>query len=375
MGEVREEASPRGGGVVEGEVRDAASLGGDTSVNRGIIPGVVQNEDRLSEEDVEKKRKTKKMPQATLLLAAEDHAADTIRPRLEALGADLEFVHQLRGIATLVRDEDSEENPLQELEVAMQGIENLALVVIDPISAYLGFTDRLIDSKRTVLSVLADLAERYNVAMVITARLNKAIPTNQALHSLYRVAGSVAFTTAARTIHLITAGHDALTLAPMDEEEIENHPLRLGPPIFSTRIFVPLKLNIANCPSPLTFRIPGLGKIRMLWGKRPACMEGMLTQNDLLHEAILWLHLALDDGPVHSLKLEKQARENCVSKRQLLRAKAVLRVECLKSGYKNSRWYWRLPGDVRPVPVNLKDKWQDELEENAEAWDKLMHQK
>jgi hypothetical protein len=86
-----------------------------------------------------------------------------------------------------------------------------------------------------------------------------------------------------------------------------------------------------------------------------------------LHEAILWLHLALDDGPLHSKKLEKAAKENCISERLLLRAKAALRARCIKAGYKNARWYWRLPGDHRPIPDDAADKYRDQCDAFADS--------
>ena len=81
---------------------------------------------------------------ATILLSAEDDPADTIRPRLDRLGADVRHVYCLRAVResngtehmfSLARDLDA----LEALIIKTKAV----LVVIDPLSAYLG---RQVDS-------------------------------------------------------------------------------------------------------------------------------------------------------------------------------------------------------------------------------------
>jgi RecA-family ATPase len=72
-----------------------------------------------------------------VILTAEDDAADTIRPRLEAAGADLGKILYLDSIP----DEDGNDGPvsipehLPEIERAMARV-NARLLVVDPIMAF-----------------------------------------------------------------------------------------------------------------------------------------------------------------------------------------------------------------------------------------------
>ena len=104
---------------------------------------------------------------AVLLLSAEDGLADTIRPRLDACGADVRRVHAL----TATRDLDGTEHMLElgrdlpQLETAIERY-SPALVIIDPLSAYLGRADTWRDNEvRALLSPLASLAEHHDCAI------------------------------------------------------------------------------------------------------------------------------------------------------------------------------------------------------------------
>ena len=79
-----------------------------------------------------------------IILSCEDDLADTIRPRLEAARADLTRVHVIEAIMS---DDGKRRgfrltDDLQRLERALQVLHGTArLVVIDPITAYMGKTD------------------------------------------------------------------------------------------------------------------------------------------------------------------------------------------------------------------------------------------
>jgi RecA-family ATPase len=112
---------------------------------------------------------------------AEDNAADTIRPRLDACGADCRKVHQL----TMVNGRDPQTGKVRErpfslgdigpLEKAIQQKPDCKLVVIDPIGSFIGGkTDAHRDNEvRDVLSPLAKLAEKYNIAVLLVCHIRK----------------------------------------------------------------------------------------------------------------------------------------------------------------------------------------------------------
>jgi hypothetical protein len=104
---------------------------------------------------------------SVLMLSAEDDVADTIRPRLEAAGADVSRVHMLEAVRTneggrrgldLSRD-------IAQLEKALAQVPDTQAIIIDPLSAYMGKIDshRATDVRFGVLAPLQDLAQRARV--------------------------------------------------------------------------------------------------------------------------------------------------------------------------------------------------------------------
>ena len=87
-------------------------------------------------------------PGSVVLLSAEDDALDTIHPRLAAAGADLNRIDVLKAIrlqrasdGTSFEAQFSLQSDVALLEDAIAARDNCRLVVIDPITAYLGRSD------------------------------------------------------------------------------------------------------------------------------------------------------------------------------------------------------------------------------------------
>ena len=115
---------------------------------------------------------------SVIILSAEDSDSDTIVPRLHAARADLGSVHIVKIVAT--DDEDgrrgfSLQADLGALERMIEKLGDVRLVIIDPISSYLG---RGLDSHRNsdvrgVLEPLSEMAERLGVAVVSVTHFTK----------------------------------------------------------------------------------------------------------------------------------------------------------------------------------------------------------
>jgi hypothetical protein len=89
-----------------------------------------------------------------VILTAEDDVADTVRPRLEAAGADLSRVHIADGVirgysgdGTRHQRQFSLESDLVALNAKLAELKRVELVVIDPISAYLGTIDSHVNAE------------------------------------------------------------------------------------------------------------------------------------------------------------------------------------------------------------------------------------
>ena len=89
-----------------------------------------------------------------LFLTTDDDVADTIRPRLEAHGANVDRVFFVPSLADLRHD-------FAKLEATLDRIPDCRLIVVDPVNAYVGPSDSHFHTiVRKVLSPLAKLAAR-----------------------------------------------------------------------------------------------------------------------------------------------------------------------------------------------------------------------
>jgi len=137
-----------------------------------------------------------------ILIAPEDSAADTIKPRLEAVGGDPSQVLMLDTVEGFdVIRMDIFEYPFslsRDLEDLGKTIHRrkAKLVVVDPLMAVLGRDVSASSDQdiREVLTPLVHLAERTKCAILIIRHLNKGSSSNP----LYRGAGSIGIIGSAR---------------------------------------------------------------------------------------------------------------------------------------------------------------------------------
>jgi energy-coupling factor transporter ATP-binding protein EcfA2 len=273
-------------------------------------------------------------------MTAEDDAADTLVPRLIAAGADLARCHVLDdvrghdrdGLPTLRGFDLSRD--VSALGEALVRIGDVRLLVIDPISAYLGGVDSHRNAEvRALLVALSDMAARLDVAVLAVSHLNKGGGAD----ALARVTGSLAFVASARAAWIVAK----------DRQD----PAR--------RMFVPAKNNLGPDGSGLSFTIQsvtldrGIETSRIVWNTEPVVMtadEALAAQGSpdrrerapQRREAEAWLIEALSGGPVSSVEVEAAAKNVGVSERTLDRAKKKLGVVAFKGAFKGG-WAWRLP--------------------------------
>jgi len=140
-------------------------------------------------------------PANVIMLTAEDVLDQEVVPRLIAASADLKRVHILKCIKT---DDAGRQFLLGEdldvLEKAVNKIKNVALITIDPITAYMGGK---IDSHKTTevrsqLGPLKDFSERMNVAISAITHPPKSSSQKAIDHFI----GSQAFIAAGRIGHV-----------------------------------------------------------------------------------------------------------------------------------------------------------------------------
>jgi DNA polymerase len=142
-----------------------------------------------------------------LILSAEDSNDTTVVPRLKAAGADLRRVHIIQMVAPRGKDGERMFNLATDLEMLRRKIEavgDVKLVLIDPVSAYLG-DGKAVDSFRTtavrsVLTPLKSLAAELGIAVVGIMHFNKKTDVTDVL---LRISDSLAFGAAARGVYAV----------------------------------------------------------------------------------------------------------------------------------------------------------------------------
>jgi putative DNA primase/helicase len=258
-----------------------------------------------------------------LLLSAEDGLADTIRPRLDALGADVAQVHHLAVLRTAERDRAVQLTDVAALERAIRETD-ARLMIIDPISAYLGSTDSHRDAEvRGLMAPLAALAERTGTAILGIMHLAK----DRQQPAIYRAVGSIAFAAAARLVLAVAADPDR-------EDR---------------RIIAPVKSNLSTPPAALAY---SLATGRLVWEAEPvpdadvdALLSGPALSRDERRDVEAWLSDLLANGPMRSRLVQTAAREAGLVWRTVERAKHRLGVEAARIGgvAAGGQWWWRLP--------------------------------
>lgn len=139
-------------------------------------------------------------PGNVLFWSGEDDPADTLIPRLIAMGADLAHVFFIK--ATRVDGEVLPFDPARDmgqLAAAAEGIGNVCLIVVDPIvSAVAGDSHKNTEVRRG-LQPLVDLAASLGAAVLGISHLSKGTAGRDPTE---RVTGSIAFTAVVRVVLL-----------------------------------------------------------------------------------------------------------------------------------------------------------------------------
>lgn len=273
-------------------------------------------------------------PRGVILMSAEDGLGDTIRPRLQAAGADLSRVVALQAIPDGTTEGRFPELPLDVAYIrGLVDQHDAALLIIDPLMAYLGsgvnsWRDQ--DARRA-LAPLATMADATGCAVVLVRHLNKAPGGN----ALYRGGGSIGIIGAARCGLLVAADPD-------DPDR---------------RVLASTKSNLAKPPGSIAFRlepVAGSDVARVVYvGGSVYSASTLLSPHEdgdqvpARTEAEDWLRNLLANGSVPARDALKAARSDGMSQRTIERARKSTGVIAERTGGIGGAglWVWRLPDD------------------------------
>ena len=227
------------------------------------------------------------------------------------------------------------------LELAIKELSNVQLVIIDPISAFLGGVDANGNARvRELLQPLATLAARHGIAVVAITHPPKSLSPHPRDHFI----GSIAFNAAARASYLVQSD-------PADENR---------------RLLLQVKNNVAADPGTLAFRImerevkPGVVGSAVVWEETRSNVTAREilarhARNTAMADAEAFLSALLEgDVAMQVADIEREARlagllraGQPISQCKPLRdARIALKVKVTREGFgPGARWLWRIAGD------------------------------
>lgn len=269
------------------------------------------------------------VPSHVLMISGEDNLADTVRPRLDAAGANVERVHAIQGKRIgadgggLALQQVSLSCDIDTLDSLLTEMPDVRILIVDPLTQFLDVPDAHRDADvRQALGPLGRMAERHNVAVVCVTHFSKRLVGS----ALNRTMGSTGIVAASRNVW-------SFARDPIDTDRV---------------LMLPTKTNIGRMPSGLAYRIAGDGQAaRVEWESDPidiSADEATATEvtrrgpaPDRLNEAVSWLTTQLADGPVETAEIESRATRREISYDTLKRARKKLGVNS-RHDKKSGRW-------------------------------------
>jgi putative DNA primase/helicase len=176
-------------------------------------------------------------PIEVLIVAAEDGWEDTIAPRLVSANADLSKIHYLKSVVATLKDKRQIKRTLQLdsdvkfLEKFLNEHPKVRLLVIDPVSSYLGRA-KMGDEQavRDVLNPLAALAEETGICVLVIMHLNKKVD----LDAVNRVGGAMAFVGVPRLAWIFAKKSE--DESDDDDEDPDREPVEQANTIFMMKL-------------------------------------------------------------------------------------------------------------------------------------------
>jgi putative DNA primase/helicase len=292
-------------------------------------------------------------PQGSILiLSAEENPEDSLAPRLEAAGADCSRIHLLK----MVREHDKKgrehkrmfniSTDLEHLRQKLFEVGDVKVVMIDPMSAYLGVgkVDSFRDTDvRAVLSPLKELAEEMKVAVIAVMHFNKKVDITNAL---LRVSNSLAFVGLPRHAYGVVAddenGRQLFVRAKNnDAAKSDNQTLAFHFEVRKVGVDPGTGIPIE---APFIVWEPGYVDITATEAMQAASENKSPGARE---EAKKFLLNMLANGPVPAAEVQEAAKANSISISSLRRAKDDLHVDVRQQPGKKrddpDKWIWQLP--------------------------------
>lgn len=262
-------------------------------------------------------------PQRVVYQTAEDNLADTVKPRLVSAGADC------NKIAYII----DEENPLTLEDSRIESVikqTQARLFILDPLQAYLSQDSDMFSAgkMRGQLKQIADIAAKYNCAVVIIGHMNKSSGEK----NLYRGLGSIDIAAIARSVLMISKD--------------KSDP--------SIRYMFPVKSSLAPEGCAIGFSLNRKSGLTWL-GQRTIDTsqlrdyETVESKKSLAARVIVEI---LNEQDTYSADIVKKLKTLGISERTIQTVKKELGITSYR---KNGVWLWHLSDDTDSSNWRFKD--------------------
>jgi putative DNA primase/helicase len=286
-----------------------------------------------------------------LIWSGEDDPADTLVPRLLAMGADMRRIHFVDGVYQA--GELRPFNPASDVPALIHkasALENVRLLIVDPIvSAVQGDSHKNAETRRALQPLVA-LAAKLGCAVVGISHFTKGTAGNDPVE---RVTGSLAFAALPRVVIV------AAKMKPEDEAERPK------------RMLARAKSNIGPDDGGFVYDLqqvelpehPGISASQVLWcGGMDGTARELLAQAEVnddpsergaIEDAVAFLLAELADGAVPAKSVYAAAESAGHSRATIRRAKDRLGIRPEKVAM-HGGWSWSLPPKVLKNPEDAQ---------------------
>ena len=277
-----------------------------------------------------------------VIISCEDDVADTIGPRLDANRAAKRRIYSFDGVpyeaadGTLCKRPFCLDSDVDKLRQLCEDIDNVKLIIIDPVLAFMGSSDSHKTSDvRSALLPLQELAEYLGACILLITHLNKGTEDGSAIS---RVSGSTGFVAAVRSAWL--AGRH-----PTDQ---------------TRRVITPLKNNVGDDKTGYAYSIV---PVDLPDGVQTSCIEldhepievaadqalGRSSpdhQDSAIGQAIKFLETTLSEEPQLANDIIQSAEQSGIAPRTLRRARIKMNVMIKKDRSTGCSLWCRRPDQL-----------------------------
>jgi len=265
--------------------------------------------------------------------SCEDDISDTLKPRLEAAGANMKRIKFIQPVLDEngFRPFDPAED-FPALWVEASKLPNPKLIVVDPIITVVKGNSNLPNVVRRSTMPIADEAMRRKIAIL---GIHHNAKNSSDRKPLDQVLGSQAWTAVARIVLRAEKG----SLEDRDQRAffvIESNVSK-----YRGGFFYHLKSNDLTDESSQ----PSISWKEPIEGEAESILKTLHPEEreSKLKDAISYLESVLSDGPIASDALLKRAIDDGFTRSTIYRAKEQLGIKPVKEGMKGG-WTWSLPG-------------------------------